>query len=230
MSYLKRDGYTVYGVRDSRRALDEARRLRPAAIILDILMPHKDGWEILAELKADPELQTTPVVLYTIAEERQLGMHLGASAYLIKPIDEAQLRGTVNQLVGGGGTVLVIDDAPDVLEMVSSQLEQTSNCRVITANGGQAGLDRVAVQRPDVIILDLMMPDVDGFAVLKQLEDNPSTYDIPVVVLTAKDLTADERNVLNRRVRSLLTKGSTTPEHLVRKVAALLVKEAQPSA
>ncbi|MCG8353290.1 MAG: response regulator [Chloroflexales bacterium] len=225
-SYLKRDGYAVYGVRDSRRALDEARRLRPAAIILDILMPHKDGWEILTELKADTKLQAVPVVLYTIAEERQLGMHLGASAYLLKPIDEAQLRGTVNQLVSSGGIVLVIDDDPDVLEMVSSQLGQTGSCQVITANGGQAGLELVAAQRPDVIILDLMMPDVDGFAVLEQLERNPNTYDIPVVVLTAKDLTADERNVLNRRVRTLLAKRAAALEDLAGKVAALLVKEA----
>lgn len=220
--YLERDGYTVCGVTDSRRALDEARRLRPAAIILDILMPYKDGWELLSELKADTDLQTVPVILYTIVEEQQLGFHLGAHAYLVKPINEERLRATVNQLVGRDAKILVIDDDPNILEMVTHHLAQTHAYQVTTALGGRAGLAQVALARPDLIILDLMMPEVDGFTVLAQLNHDPDLRTIPIIILTAKDLAPHERRTLNQRVNGLLTKGGTTPEQLLHKVSTLL--------
>ncbi|HEY0602157.1 MAG TPA: ATP-binding protein, partial [Herpetosiphonaceae bacterium] len=122
MTYLSRDGHIVTGVSDSRYALEEARRLQPDAIILDVLMPHKDGWEILGALKADPELKQVPVVLYSIMEEQKLGFYLGANAYLTKPIDEEQLRSTVAQLVSHDSTILVIDDDDDAREIVITQL------------------------------------------------------------------------------------------------------------
>jgi signal transduction histidine kinase/CheY-like chemotaxis protein len=221
-SYLQQDGYVVQGVTDSRRAMDIARHIQPAAIILDILMPYKDGWELLAELKADPVLQSVPVILYTIVEEQKLGMHLGANAYLVKPIDETQLRTTVNQLVAHDATILVVDDDPNVLEIVHQQLTQMNGFRVITANGGQAGLDAIAAHRPDLIVLDLMMPDVDGFAVLTVLDRDPKTRGIPVIVLTAKDLTRAERDYLNERVQSFLSKGATPAEELLGRIHALL--------
>jgi predicted ATPase/signal transduction histidine kinase/CheY-like chemotaxis protein/tRNA A-37 threonylcarbamoyl transferase component Bud32 len=221
--YLERDGYTVYGITDSRWALDEARRIQPAAIILDVLMPYKDGWQVLTELKADAALQSVPVALYTIVEEQKLGFYIGASAYLTKPISEPQLRTTVTQLVGNNASIMVIDDDPNALEIVSHHLEQAGAYRVTTANNGQAGLDQIALTRPDLIILDLMMPEVDGFAVLDHLERNPDTRTLPVIVLTAKDLTRDEHNFLQQRVRGLLAKGSTSPDQLLGKVSDLLV-------
>ena len=221
-TYLSRDGYSVYGVRDSRHALDEVRRLKPAAIILDILMPHEDGWEVLAALKADPELQAVPVVLYTIVEEQQLGFYLGASAYLVKPINEAQLRATVGQLVTHSSTVLVIDDDPNAREIISNELTHIGLYRVTTAGGGQEGLDRIAELRPDLIILDLMMPEVDGFAVLDQMQQQRETHDIPVIVMTSKDLTSRERKLLNQRVREVMAKGQTSPERLLEKVSELV--------
>ncbi|HEX6287787.1 MAG TPA: response regulator [Herpetosiphonaceae bacterium] len=221
-TYLGRDGHRVCGVTDSRQALEEARRLRPAAIILDVLMPHKDGWEVLAALKADPALKGVPVVLYSIMEEQKLGFYLGASAYLTKPIDEELLRSTLAELVGIGSTVLVIDDDPDVLDIVSEQLKPLEGYTILTASGGQAGLEQIATVHPDLIVLDLMMPEVDGFAVLECLESNPETRHIPVIVLTAKDLTNQERELLNQRVSSLLTKGFTSAGELLAKVSELL--------
>lgn len=223
-SYLKQDGYAVYGIHDSRNAVTEVQQVQPAAIILDILMPYKDGWQVLTEIKADQSLQDIPVVLYTLVEEKRLGMSLGASAYLVKPIDEEQLRAAITRLVLDGAKVLVVDDDPNVLEMVTEQLTRHSDFMVTQASNGQEGLDRVAEQRPDVIILDLMMPVMDGFAVLEHLDRAPDTRDIPVIIITAKDLTSDERDYLNNRVGSLLSKGVLLPEHLPAKVNAVLAK------
>lgn len=221
-SYLGWSDYTVHGVSDSRRALDVVRRLQPSAIILDVMMPYKDGWEVLADLKSDPELQAIPVLLYTIAEERRLGFYLGASAYLTKPIDEDQLRAAVAQLVATDATVLVIDDDPNALEIISRHLKGVGPYRVVEASGGRAGLEQVARERPDLIILDLMMPEIDGFAVLEQLDQDIETEPIPVIVLTAKDLTIQERDFLNQRVSGLISKELTPPEQLLSKVTDLL--------
>jgi signal transduction histidine kinase/CheY-like chemotaxis protein len=224
-AYLERDGYAVYGLTDSRQVLEAARLVRPAAIILDVMMPHKDGWEVLGELKAEPELQVVPVALYTIVEEQKLGFYLGASAYLTKPIDADQLRTALGRLVGVDATILLIDDDPDTCEIVTQQLEQVGGYHVLVAGGGQSGLAQVAVVQPDLIILDLMMPEVDGFAVLEALERGAETRGIPVIVLTSKELSVHERAYLQQRVRGLLRKGITSPEQLLGRVRALLAGE-----
>jgi len=221
-AYLERDGYTVYGITDSRRAIEEAQVIKPAVIILDVLMPHKDGWELLAEIKANPALRDLPVVLYTIVDEQKLGFYLGASAYLTKPVDAEKLRATVTQLAKGDATILVIDDDPNAREIVTQQLEVGGSYRVRSASGGQDGLNQIASAAPDLIILDLMMPEIDGFAVLDQLDLNPHTRAIPVIVLTAKSLDPQEHDMLNRRVKGLLAKGGTDAEQLLSKVNALV--------
>lgn len=223
-SYLKQDGYAVYGIHDSRNAVTEVHHVQPAAIILDILMPYKDGWQVLTEIKADQSLHTIPVVLYTLVEEKRLGMSLGASAYLVKPIDEEQLRAAITRLVLDGAKVLVVDDDPNILDMVTEQLTRHSDFKVTQASNGQEGIDRVAEQRPDLIILDLMMPVMDGFTMLEHLDRESDTRDIPVIVITAKYLTREERDYLNNRVGSLLSKGMLSPEHLSAKVNAVLAK------
>lgn len=221
-TYLSRDGYSVVAVTDSRRAIAEVRRVKPAAIILDVLMPHRDGWEILADLKADPELQAIPVALYTIVEQQRLGFHLGASAYLVKPIDEMQLRTTVAQLVRKNASIVVIDDDHNQLEIIETCLNRAGSYRVHTANSGAKGWEAIIQQRPDLIILDLMMPEIDGFTILKRLEKDPHTRHIPVVVLSAKDLNIQERAYLAQRVKALLAKGETSPERLLARVMELL--------
>ncbi len=223
-SYLERDGYTVYGLSDNRLALEEIARIQPTVIILDIMMPHHSGWELLAMLKAVPETQHVPVILYTFIEEQKRGLHLGASAYLVKPVKEEQLRATVQKFVLTNATILVIDDNPDVLETVSHDLALHNGYHVITANGGRAGLEHVDRQCPDLIILDLMMPDMDGFGVLHELDQRQETRVIPVVVLTAKDLTLAERDYLHNRVHGLLMKGTTSTEELLGKIGVLIGK------
>lgn len=217
-TYLEHDGYAVYGVTDSRLALDSVLKVQPSVIILDILMPYKDGWTVLAELKANPDVQAIPVVLYTMIEEQRRGLHLGANAYLLKPIDEDQLRVTIARQVGNQATILVIDDDPDVRDILLNQLSQPGGYSVVTAPGGREGLEYIARTPPDLIILDLMMPEVDGFAVLHELDIGPETRSIPVVVLTAKDLTHEEHTYLNQRVGRLINKQEDCHEDVLKYV------------
>ncbi len=225
-SYLQRDGYAVYGIQDSQTVLDKARQMTPAVIILDILMPNLDGWNLLTAFKQDADLKTIPIILYSIMDEQQRGFTLGASAYLIKPIDEDLLRETVANVVGPQATILVVDDDPNMRELLSHHLTHVHGYHVVTAHDGQAGLDYIAATPPDLIILDLMMPNVDGFTVLEQLDTQPHTSAIPVIVLTARDLNHDECEYLNKRVANLLSKSITPPEHIPKKVHALLANHA----
>ena len=229
-AYLGREGYAVYGLTDSRNVLDEARTFQPSVILLDVLMPHKEGWEVLAELKADPELRAIPVALYTVAEEQKLGLNLGASAYLVKPVNAEQLRTTVARLVAENTTVLIIDDDPNIRKVVTKHIQLSNAYRVMTADGGQAGLDQIAATRPDLIILDLMMPEVDGFAILDKLAQQPHTRDIPVIVFTAKELTDQERETLDQSADGLFTKGAASSEQLLNRVRTLLGPATKPVA
>jgi len=221
-AYLGRDGYSIYGLTDGRQALRAVQTIHPVLLLLDVVMPQKDGWDVLADLKAEPDLCTLPVVLYTLTDKQQLGFALGASAYLMKPVDEQELRRTVGQLVASDSRILVIDDDPHAREIVIRQLEGIGSYQVIAAEGGQAGLDQIALSPPELIILDLMMPVVDGFAVLDQLDRDPTTRTIPVIVLTAKDLTRTERMGIQQRVHALLAKDDQAPEQLRMQVNNLL--------
>jgi DNA-binding response OmpR family regulator len=182
------------------------------------------GSDFGAEFKKTADLQTIPVLLYTVLEENRLGLQLGASAYLTKPIDEQHLNTTVSRLVLDGGTILVIDDDPDVLEVITQELAQQSNFQVITAKNGQVGLDLIAERQPDLVILDLMMPEVDGFEVLEKLDHHADVVP-PVVVLTAQELTEEEQLYLDQRVLRAFAKNATTTERLLNKVNMLLAKQ-----
>ena len=226
-SYLAQDGYAVYGVTASRMALDTARQLQPATILLDLIMPDTSGWHILADLKADPELGSIPVILYTVLDEQQRGLALGANGYLIKPVNPQLLRDTVAQLVPPEATILAIDDDLYMLDILRYHLQELRSYQVLTATNGPAGLAAIAVQRPDLVLLDLMMPEMDGFAVLEALHAQVETRSIPVIVLTAKDLTADEQAYLQSRVKGLVHKNNHAPEQWLGRVRAVLQQERQ---
>ncbi|NJO07565.1 MAG: response regulator [Chloroflexaceae bacterium] len=228
-TYLSQDGYAVYGVADGRRGLEEVHRLRPAVILLDIIMPFANGWNILAELKLDPELQTIPVIMYTVVDNEQPGLSLGADGYLLKPVDEHLMRSTVAKLASPQAVIVAIDDDQSVLDILHEQLGSVGGYTVLTASGGQAGLALIAEHRPDLVLLDLMMPDVDGFAVLEELDANPETRDIPVVVLSGKVLTPEERRYLRSRVAGLVSKQGTTSEQWMDWIRHTLRKRTQPN-
>jgi len=203
-------GYHVVSIQDSRQALEAARLHQPAVIILDVRMPYKDGWAVLADLKADPQTQAIPVIFYSMIDDRRLGMQLGASAYLVKPATAAEVQATVAQFIHSQGRILVIDDDADARAIVVDYLQQHGEYEVMTATNGREALATVTTTTPDLILLDLMMPEMDGFTVLNHLSQNATTAQIPVVVLTAKDLTVADQIVLHQHTQGWITKGERT--------------------
>jgi CheY-like chemotaxis protein len=224
--YLNQRGYRVFGLTDSRRALDVAKRLQPYAITLDVMMPRKDGWEVLQELKADPATSDIPVIICSIISEAERGMSLGAADYLVKPIMEEDLVATLDRLGRTAGThhVLVVDDHPGDRSLLRRIIESGGRYRVIEAAGGREAIDLVKKHHPSIIILDLMMPEVDGFAVLEYVKSDAATRSIPVVVVTAKNLTETDRQRLSHRVEGLILKGVLKQEELLEEMATALHK------
>ena len=219
---LSRDGYTVLLAEDGDHGLDLARTEKPVAITLDVMMPGMDGWSVLRALKADATTASIPVIMISIVDDKSLGYTLGAAEYLTKPIDRRQLLQAMHRLQnpreeGPVGDVLVVDDEPHVRELTRRTLE-AEGLSVREAADGQEALDQVARQRPRMIILDLMMPVMDGFEFLLRLRQDPDTVDLPVVVVTAKDLTKQDRARLNGHVDQVMQKGGFRREELLDEV------------
>ncbi|NNJ13315.1 response regulator [Chloroflexales bacterium ZM16-3] len=225
--YLEAQGYAVTAVLDSRHAIERIRQIQPQLVILDVLMPHLDGWEVLAELKTRPDISAIPVLICSIMEQQRLAITLGANDYLLKPINEAALLMRINRLVAPLATILVIDDDSDARQIVRLALDE-QQYRVIEATDGRAGLAVVAAERPDLIILDLMMPGMDGFAVLEQLRADPRSAGTPVLVLTAKELTPNERDWLQARTIDCIQKGQLPVDQLLDQLTRLM-KPLHPS-
>jgi signal transduction histidine kinase/CheY-like chemotaxis protein/HAMP domain-containing protein len=208
------DRYQVWKLDESHRVVEMVRQRRPDVVVLDVLMPYKDGWEVLEALKADPETQRIPVVICSMLHEQKMAYCLGASDYLVKPIDPQELQRVIKNLAPPGGKILAVDDDANALDIICYLLDGMSY-QVSTAQDGRAGLAAIAADTPDLLVLDLMMPEVSGLEVLAALRSDQRTAQLPVVVLTAKDLTADERAQLQAQTAMLLQKGQFTPEEFV---------------
>ncbi|ODR88616.1 response regulator [Sinorhizobium alkalisoli] len=191
-----------------------ARTHRPAAIILDIIMPHQDGWAVLRALKSDPELCTIPVILATILADRELGLSLGAVEYLTKPIDTEKLIRTIEACGGGNRDVLVIDDDRASRDFLRRILVKR-NWTVHEAADGIRGLELMKRLLPRLVLLDLLMPEMDGFETLSEMQRIPELQKIPVVVVTSKDLSAKELRWLRDRAVAVVNKGANSRSQLV---------------
>jgi signal transduction histidine kinase/DNA-binding response OmpR family regulator len=219
--FLTRDGFTVVTADGGAEGLKLARDLHPAAITLDVMMPDIDGWTVLAALKGDPSLRDIPVILMTIVDERNRGYSLGAADYMVKPIDRDRLAMVLRAIVGGRGHVLVVDD-DEILRRGMLQALEKDGWKVSEAENGRIGLESLGDVLPDVIVLDLMMPEVDGFGFLEALRHRAEWRDIPVVVMTAKDLTEEDHRRLNGDVERILLKDAPTRDEMLREVSATL--------
>ena len=192
--------------------LDLARQLNPAAITLDVMMPGMDGWRVLQSLKGDEKTAEIPVIVCSIVDNRALGYRLGASAYLIKPVEPLQLaealRGVHTQGVqAGDGYVLVVDDEHGVRELIAAALRH-AGYHVVTATDGQAALTAVAKSLPAAVLSDLIMPGGwSGFELIARLRSEPRTEHIPVLVITGKDLTEDDRRLIFDQIAEVIRKG-----------------------
>ncbi|HEX7024614.1 MAG TPA: GAF domain-containing protein [Gemmatimonadales bacterium] len=220
---LSREGYGVIEAADGETGLRLARELRPDLITLDILMPGMDGWAVLAGLKADPALAGIPVILQTIVEDRNMGFALGASEYLTKPIDRKRLAALVKRYVPTptAGPVLVVEDDAPTRALLGRALSR-AGWTVTDAENGRVALERMAETRPALVLLDLMMPEMDGFAFIDALRRDESRRNIPVVVITAKTLTDSDRRRLNGGVERVVEKHALDAEALLAEVRALV--------
>ncbi len=219
-------GYRVAHARNGFEAIKKTKELKPFAVLLDVMLPGKDGWEVLQELKTDPEVKDVPVVIYSIVDNKELGFALGASEYLVKPVDKATLLKKLEQLSLATKkgkrvvNILCIDDNPEALDMLASILEP-AGYNVIKADSGRQGVESAIAYRPDLIILDLMMPEIDGFEIVSALKSNPSTSHMPIIVLTAKDLTIEDRLRLAGKIENFIQKAHFTKEDLLMQIRDL---------
>jgi adenylate cyclase len=220
--YLEREGFSVAKAAGGKEGLRMAREVHPAAVTLDVMMPDLDGWTVLAAIKGDPELADLPVVLMTIVDEKNRGYALGASDYLVKPVDRERLVSVLHALCNSGpGRLLMVDDDDIGRRQMRTALEQRG-WTVSEATDGRDALTRLNEARPDAIILDLMMPEMDGFEFLEEIRRKAEWRDIPVVVVTAKELTAEDRDRLNVGVERIIQK--TDRDEMLREVRSVLAK------
>jgi CheY-like chemotaxis protein len=182
------------------------------------MMPGIDGWQILDRLKNDPETRDTPVIICSIIEDLEKGFNLGATDYLVKPILEDDIVNALDRLNADGSIrdVLVIDDDPDDLRLIGKILTDDGRYKAVLAEGGRMGWDVISSGKPPhAVILDLFMPEIDGFKILENLQSSPQLREIPVIVISGMDLTAEQKNQLNEFGQRLLSKGSFNEKELL---------------
>jgi Amt family ammonium transporter len=222
--YLSKSGFHVMTASSGDAALHLARELHPAAITLDVMMPGMDGWAVLSALKADPATADIPVVMLTMVDDRSMGYALGASDFLTKPIERKRLMSVLDKYrcATPSCQVLVIEDETTIREMMRRMLEK-EGWSVAEAENGRVALDRVAEDVPELILLDLMMPEMDGFQFLKELRQNPAWRSIPVIIVTAREISLEERQQLNGNVKKILQKGAYSREDLLSEVREMVL-------
>ena len=209
--YLAEAGYNTVVAADGDKAVEMARELKPFAITLDIMLPKKDGWQVMQELKSFQDTRDIPVVIISVVDDKSLGFSMGAVGYLVKPLDKDQLAHVlenlelVTKVEDTAARVLVIDDRMEDLRLMETLLN-SEGYDVLLASNGTEGIAKAINKHPDLIILDLLMPDVSGFDVVKSLQGHPEARNIPIVICTVKELTAEDREILNSEVKSIVQK------------------------
>jgi diguanylate cyclase (GGDEF)-like protein/PAS domain S-box-containing protein len=223
---LVNSGYSVAHAYDGIEAVEKAKSLKPFAILLDIMLPRKDGWEVLNELKADRDTKNIPIIITSIIDNKDLGFALGATDYLIKPIDKETLIHTLSQFTLTSKrkkrqvNILLVDDDPIVHKMIEKLLTE-EGFNLVHAYNGEEGLRMAIELKPDLILLDLIMPDIDGFEVAENIKRHPISSQIPIFIITSKDLTVEERLRLSGNIERIIGKKSFSAEELSRSIREL---------
>jgi CheY-like chemotaxis protein len=218
-------GIRVLEAKDGRTAVEIATTEKPDAILLDVLMPGVDGWETLRLLKQRPETRNIPVVILSVVDNRAFGLSLGAFDYLVKPVDVSALVDSLSRagVLANRGHLLVVDDDPDVRNLLAQGLV-SAGYRVQSVEGGSEALEAMARERPSAVLLDLMMRPPDGFEVLIRMREDPALEGIPVIIVTAKDLTAKDHEILRGAAQRVIRKASD-PSRLVAEVLRAVEEE-----
>ena len=221
--FLHREGFRVQTATNGRSGLDIARKLLPRAILLDVMMPGVDGWSVLSQIKADEILAPIPVVMVTSVDQRKLAASLGASDYMLKPVNWTRFGNIVNQFrlaeMDRRGTVLLVEDEAAIRMVMRSTLEE-DGWSVVEASNGEEGLQRAADTKPDVVIVDLNMPVMDGFGFLEGVRVLPGCSDIPVLVITGREFSAEDRSKL-RGASQILNRGDVASTSLAERLRDL---------
>jgi adenylate cyclase len=219
--YLSREGFDVVTATGGREGLDLAYELHPSVITLDVFMPDMDGWSVLQALKRDAALRRIPVIMMTISDEKQKGIMLGASGYLTKPVDRAQLGLLLDRFKTTTPRALVVEDNLTDREMMR-RLLVGEGWEVMVASNGREALEGLESEHPSLILLDLMMPEMDGFAFLAEFRKNPKFATTPVIVVTAADLSLEDRRRLDGGVEHILQKAAPSREDFLRQIRDLI--------
>lgn len=227
--WLGEAGYKVEVATTGEEALSKALTLIPAAITLDILLPEMDGWRVLHRLKEIPETKDIPIIVVSIVEDKSFGLSLGAVDYMVKPVARVELLSKIEKLASSGRRtkrVLVIDDNPADISLIEEMLK-LDGYEVLKAASGVEGLKKARADKPDLVVLDLMMPDLDGFDVMRLMESDEVTKGLPVILFTAKDLTEIDRANLSHNIRDIFTKAQLDRTSLRKKIGDLLGHKAE---
>ncbi len=223
---LINSGYSVAHAYDGIETIEKAKGLKPFAILLDIMLPKKDGWEVLNDLKSDKDTKNIPIIITSIIDNKDLGFALGATDYLIKPIDRETLIHTLSQFTLTSKrkkrqvNILLVDDDPIVHKMIEKLLID-EGFNLIHAYNGEEGLRMAIELKPDLILLDLIMPDIDGFEVAENIKKHPISAQIPIFIITSKDLTVEERLRLSGNIERIIGKKAFSAEELSRSIREL---------
>jgi signal transduction histidine kinase/DNA-binding response OmpR family regulator len=217
--YLSNEGYNVVMAVNGKQGLQMAKEIVPDMITLDVMMPEMDGWETLVALKNDPFLVNIPVVMSSIIEDRHLAQTLGAVDYLAKPVDKERLLKVVDKHIARSarGPILVIEDDPDTLEITCNLLVQ-AGWSVQAAENSMEAIEIIEKSPPMLILLDLMMPEMDGFEVIKKLRYHPQWQLIPIIVITSVELSTSEYAQLSKQVQNIFQKGKYELQDLLNEV------------
>jgi CheY-like chemotaxis protein len=215
---LARESYRVLLAAGGEEGLRLAREARPDIVTLDVMMPGMDGWTVLSRLKSDPETASIPVVMVTIVDDRNLGFALGVADYIVKPVERDRLVAVLRRLQPDSSRpVLIVEDDPTTREMLRRLVER-EGLRVCEAENGRVGLERVREAEPRLVLLDLMMPEMDGFQFVEELRRREGGERVPVVVVTAKDLTPGDRLRLSGTVERIMQKGEFAHDVLLEEI------------
>jgi len=227
---VRREGYRVIEATDGEIALTLAREWRPDVVTLDVLMPRMDGWAVLTALKSDPELVDIPVIIVTVLADRGIAVSLGAAEFLTKPVDRVRLAATLRRHVFGSGVVLVVDDESDSRQLARRHLDRLG-WEVAEVENGTGALSWLSRNpRPAMILLDLLMPGMNGFSFLEEIAKNPEWRGIPIVILTAMPLGTAERELLAGRTREVIAKGADDLASALSRILVRLPKAAEVAA
>jgi signal transduction histidine kinase/CheY-like chemotaxis protein len=210
-------GYRTVVARTGNEALAKARELQPAAITLDIILPEVDGWEVISRLKSDAYTSSIPVIVVSVVDNPELGIALGAMEYFVKPIDAGALIARLQHFVGktaGQPRVLIVDDEQANRTWLTKALEP-AGFEVVPASGGREAIELAKSAKPDFVVLDLMMPEVTGFDVVEALRADEATRETPIMVLTATNLTEEDKRLLNGRVLEIFKRGTVASSDIV---------------